>query len=355
MKAKSKIMIIRLAVLAFSVAIIVPVFYEISEGCTIIGATGKATKDGNVYIAGTSDNPFITGSRKPVYVTIPEKGYKFVGTPCIIQDPPGNFVNVGTDRFMNEKGFSSVYSYVHTDEPTGPIALSRYEFYLKMATTVATVDEVIKFIKENPRGSGASGCGIFADAAGNLALIEFAFQTFNVVGKWSKNDLGIAARANRWETDKMKPLDTTKLHPGNPSKYYATSAYRYERAMELLNFFSGKIDVNILKEIMGDNKNREYPATGEHGKSISSHGKTLGTVSSEVYDPVNLTFWYTYGWPDGDYSSSNPLIDGANKNTWGAWVPFVVPRLKEKGFYTDWNGYITPMGVRYLSTTLWTK
>ena len=102
--------------------------------------------------------------------------------------------------------------------------------------------------------------------------------------------------------------------------------------------------------MIGDNKNREDPPATCHGKSISAHGKTDGTVSAEVYDPAHLTFWYTYGWPDGDYESSNPAVDGANQNTWGSWIPFILPKLKEEGYYTDWNGNITPLGARYLST-----
>ena len=312
-----------------------------------MGATVKATIDGHAYIASSSDNPYIEGPRKPVYVTIPKKGYRFVHTPCLIQDPPGHYFDVGSDRGMNEKGFSWTRSWVVPDEPQAPDRLSGVEWFLKMGSTVATVDEAIKFVRENPKGIGCQGNYIFADAQGNLAVVEVGYQTVNVRGKWSKNNEGITAAANRWETDRMKPLDISKE---KNERYYKTSSYRFDRAMELLNDFSGKIDAGIMKKLIGDNKNREYPPTTGHGKSISSHGKTDGTVSAEVYDPANLTFWYTYGWPEGDYKSSNPSLDGANKNTWGAWLPFILPKLKEQGYYTDWNGNITPMGARYLST-----
>jgi hypothetical protein len=344
MKYKGKLMIVVLCALPIILG-----FWQISEGCTLVGATGKATKDGKVYVASTSDNAYIRGPRKPIYVGIPEKGYKFVATPCIVQDPPGNYFDVGSDRFMNEKGFSCTRAWVDPDEPIASNAISRIDWFIKMATTVATVEEAIKYAKETPKGVGANGNYIFADADGNLAVVEVGFQTVHVAGRWSKNDMGICARANRYETDKMKPLDaTTKVNP----LYNETSPYRYEQAMKLLNDFSGKIDLSIMKSIVGDNKHREYPPTTIHGRSISSHGRERGTVSAEVYDPANLTFWYTYGWPDGDHKSSNIASDGANKNTWGAWIPFILPKLKEQGFYTDWNGYITPMGARYLSTLI---
>ena len=71
-----------------------------------MGANGTATADGNVYLASTSDNPYIEGPRNQVYLTIPKEGFKFVHTPLHIQDPPGHYFDVGSDRGMNEKGFS---------------------------------------------------------------------------------------------------------------------------------------------------------------------------------------------------------------------------------------------------------
>ncbi len=68
-----------------------------------------------------------------------------------------------------------------------------------------------------------------------------------------------------------------------------------------------------------------------------------------MYDPARRTFWFTYGWADGDTKGENPAFDGANKNTWGVWVPFVVSEMTEEGYYTDWNGNITPVGARYLA------
>jgi hypothetical protein len=73
-------------------------FGGFSEACTLMGANGTATADGNVYLASTSDNPYIEGPRNQVYLTIPKQGYKFVNTPLHIQDPPGHYFDVGSDR-----------------------------------------------------------------------------------------------------------------------------------------------------------------------------------------------------------------------------------------------------------------
>ncbi len=323
----------------------VSTFSGVATACTLFGASGKATKDGNVYLASTSDNPYLPGPRKPVYLSIPKNGYKFVHTPCIIEESPGKFVDVGSDRGMNEKGFAWTRSWVVPNEPEAVNKTPAVEWFLKMGATVATVEEAIKYVQNNPKGVGTQGNYIFADAAGNMAVVEVGYRKVNVK-KWTKGETGMAVRANRWRTDEMKPLDISEKE--NPV-YYTTSAIRERRATELLESSSGKVDVETMKRFLSDNVNREATATGAHGRSISSHGMTDGTVSAEVYDPAHRTFWYTYGWPDGDVKNIKASHVGANTNTWGTWLPFVLDQMTEEGFYTDRDGMITPIGARYLA------
>src|SRR3974377_253581 len=94
-----------------------PSFGGLSQACTLMGANGTATRDGNVYLASTSDTPYIEGPRNQVYLTIPKQGYKFLHTPLHIQDPPGHYFDVGSDRGMNEKGFSWTRAWVVPKEP----------------------------------------------------------------------------------------------------------------------------------------------------------------------------------------------------------------------------------------------
>src|ERR1700722_9214069 len=78
----------------------------LSQACTLMGANGTATSDGNVYLASPSDNPSIEAPRHQGYLTIPKEGFKFVHAPLHIRDRRGHCLAVGCDRGMNEKGFS---------------------------------------------------------------------------------------------------------------------------------------------------------------------------------------------------------------------------------------------------------
>ena len=318
-----------------------------AAACTLIGATGSETEDGHAYIASTSDNDYLPGPRKPVQVTIPKDGgYKFVHTPCLKVLEDGSLIDEGSDRGMNEKGFSWTRSWVVPDEPEAADKMSGAEWFVKMGSTVATVDEAIEFVKNNPKGFGCQGNYIFADAAGNMAVVETGFETVTVVEKWNASDAGAATRANRWESEEMKPLDVSET--GNPA-CYATSEYRYNRGMELLKENSGKINVETLKTILSD-RNKDADPTMVHLNEINNHGVSLGTVSAEIYDPANLTFWYTYGWLDGCTEADDPANYGENKNSWGGtWIPFVLTELDKEGFYTTWDGSLTPLGIEYLT------
>ncbi|MEY8339278.1 carcinine hydrolase/isopenicillin-N N-acyltransferase family protein [Lachnospiraceae bacterium 62-35] len=319
-----------------------------SLACTLTGASGAAAEGGNVYIASTSDNPYLPGPRKPVYVTIPKDGgYKFVHTPCLIKNEDGSFEDVGSDRGMNETGFSWTRSWVVPDELEAEGKIPANEWFLKMGSTVSSVEEAIEFVKNNPKGIGCQGNYIFADAGGNLAVVEAGFQTVTVVEKYSKAQGGLAARANRWESEAMKPLD---ISSSNNAVYYNTSEYRYNRAMQLLNQNKGRINADVLKEILAE-RNVQADRTMPHRNEINNHGATDGTVSAEVYDVEKRTFWYTYGWLDGEANDRGPETYGENANSWkGMWIPFYLPELKEEGFYTTWDGKLTPMGERYLAS-----
>lgn len=320
-------------------------FPTTATACTLFGATGKTTTEGNAILGSTSDNPYLPGPRKPVYVTIPKDGgFKFVHTPCLIKEDSGQYTDVGSDRGMNEKGFSWTRSWVVPTEPENQNKMNAVDWFLKLGSTVSTVDEAIEFVKNNPKGIGTQGNYIFADAKGNLAVVEVSYETVTVVEKYKKDDQGMVARANRWESSAMKPLDDSAK--GNPV-YFNTSEYRYYHAMELLKASSEELNVELMKKILSD-RNASANKTTPHAEEISNHGATDGTVSAEIYDPANLTFWYTYGWPDGDIKDITAAA-GENKNSWGTWIPFVLTELEEEGFYTDWQGNITPMGARYLS------
>ena len=77
--------------------------------CTIVGATGSATRGGTPFIASTSDDPYTTRTR--VVAVEPGDGYRFVATQIVTLPgyEPVEFHHMHT-RGVNEKGFAYVWS-----------------------------------------------------------------------------------------------------------------------------------------------------------------------------------------------------------------------------------------------------
>lgn len=313
--------------------------------CTLICAAGDATASGEALIASTSDNPYLAGPRKPVKLTIPQKGYKFVHTPCLEKQKDGTIVDLGSDRGMNETGFSWTRSWVVPIEQEDPDKIDAQEWFARLGATVATVDEAIDFVKNTPKGMGCQGNYIFADAEGNAAIVEVSFKTVSVAEYFTADHGGVGARANRFETAKMRKIDDSAA---KNAVYYNTSEYRYSAAMKLLKEDDGSLDIASLQKILAFRDPSVIDASQPHEMSISNHGKECGTVSAEIYDPKNTTFYYTYGWPDGNAGSADRDTVGFNINSWGIWLPFDLKKMTESGFYTDWEGNLTPLGIRYL-------
>ncbi len=313
--------------------------------CTLLGASSETTTDGNVYIGSTSDNNFLMGPRKPVVLTIPKDGYKFIHTPCLTLTEEGTLVNDGSDRGMNEKGFSWTRSWVVPKEVEDPDKMKAEDWFIKMGSNVANVDEAIEFVKSNPKGVGCQGNYIFADADNNIAVVEVSYFKVTVVEKYKNKEKGLIARANRWESKDMKALDDSN---DKNKMYFKSSSHRYETAMDLLNKYDGKIDVSVLKNILANKATTSF-SKEEHGFGINNYGRVGGTVSAEIYDPVNRIFWYTYGWTDDSDLEIDEKIYGKNINSWkGQWIPFDLNKMEKEGYYTNWDGGLTNLGIEYL-------
>ena len=65
---------------------------------------------------------------------------------------------------MNEKGFSWSRAWVVPNEPEAANKMTAVDWFLKMGSTVATGDEAINCVQEDPKGIGDQGNYIFADA-----------------------------------------------------------------------------------------------------------------------------------------------------------------------------------------------
>ncbi len=313
--------------------------HQAIDACTIGAASGAATADGSVLVWSNSDDPFTTRTR--LVVVEPDDGYRFIATQIISPPPPVSFNEMHT-RGLNSAGFAYTWAYVMpSTEPNDreAIGVPLNQFGRLLLSQAATIDDALALVERYPRAY--HGNFLFADARGEIALVEISTKTMHVETRARD---GVIARANHWISDVMVPV-------GSP-EFRESSVHRYQRACDLIGQQQGSISVESLTAITADQEGHD-----RIGVSICARGNPNGdrpfwggTVSSEIIEPSKGRFWYCYGWPGGPEPES-PEQQLYQDRSWGTYLPFDLADL-EPGEYVTTDGRITPLAVKYLRSGL---
>lgn len=302
------------------------------DACTIGAATGSATKSGGPIVFSNSDDPFNTRTR--LVVEQPTEGQRFIATQIISPPPPVSF-NLMHTRGLNEAGFAYTWAYVTPkSEPNDreAIGIPLYQFGKLVLSEARTVADAIAILERYPRAY--HGNYLFADASGEIALVEISTRSYHVETRISD---GVIARSNHWISSAMTPLGQDTAGD--------SSLHRYQRASELVDARRGHIDVAAFAEITADHAGRDTV-----GFSICAHGSSPrwgGSVSSEIIEPRLGRFWYCYGWPCGG-AADDPEQQVYQDRSWGTYLPFDLAQL-EPGEYVTTGGRLTALGIRNLT------
>jgi hypothetical protein len=309
------------------------------DACTIGAATGSATPDGSPVVFSNSDDPFETRTR--LVVVEPKSGNRFIGTQIVSPPPSMPFDQMYT-RGLNAAGFAYTWASVNpATEPTfvDAIGIPYSQFGTLLLSSATTVADAIALLDAYPRAY--HGNFIFADASGEIALVEISTRTYHVETRI--ND-GAFARANHWISSEMAAIGEVELG--------ASSLWRFQRASELVGQLSGSLDPVTIRRITSDHGARELG-----GFTICAHGAgdpnwlyRGGSVSSEISEPRLRRLWYSYGWPCGG-APEDPERQIYQDRSWGAYLPFDLDEL-EAGEYVTIDGRLTARAIAYLSRTV---
>jgi hypothetical protein len=307
------------------------------DACTIGAATGSATRDGDPLVFSNSDDPFTTRTR--LAVVEPKSGYRFIGTQIISPPPSMPFDQMYT-RGLNEAGFAYTWASVNPEtEPTfeEAVGIPYNQFGTLLLSRAATVSDAIALLDAYPRAY--HGNFLVADAAGEIALVEISTLSYHVETRLID---GAFARTNHWISGEMAATGTAEPH--------ASSAWRYQRACELVRELTGSFDAEAARRITADHAGQDTA-----GYSICAHGGggdpnwlyRGGSVSSEIIEPRLRRFWYCYGWPCGS-TPEDADRQVYQDRSWGSYLPFDLALL-EPGEYVTIDGRLTARAVEYLA------
>ncbi|MGQ4873504.1 MAG: C45 family autoproteolytic acyltransferase/hydrolase [Promethearchaeia archaeon] len=259
-------------------------------GCTQIFALGDATSDGIDVFARNYDFPNELEEYQIVRVKKPDSGYKTIG---LTQD----FI-VGVHHGMNEKGLAIGINYGRSwkkdvnGKPDYRIGgLPSTILCQEALENCSNVDEAIEFITKCPiRGNGSFyGC---LDKQGNAVVIETTASRHAL----HYPEDGILVQTNLYQTKELMDANVPKevtwktKHMTRP--YYLSPQRRFERAYELMMKNKGKLNKDIMYEILSDHAGRE-----PDDDTICTHGEVGSTLATITCIPKKMEFWVINTYP----------------------------------------------------------
>lgn len=250
-------------------------------GCTGIAASGEATKSGRLLMARNVDSSALGYvERHPlVLLHLPPNGHAYVGVAS-----PGLHYAGGSSGF-NEKGLAVTLHAIGTDDLRTRFFAQEgvTAFYLQneVLARASSIDEAFALVQSRGRFSGWAM--VVGDAkTGEVASLEWT-PSRAVVAR--RQIGGTLTQVNHFLAPEMKGL----FVPSSFNKALESRA-RLARVERLLSRASGRIDVESLRELLGDAEDA-FQGVRAFGRNVT---KTY-TTYSHVMDPTRGTFLLTLG------------------------------------------------------------
>ena len=210
-----------------------------SDHCTAFMAVGSYTKDGKIVCGHNSFDNFIDGQYARVMLDIrPTKGHRI-----LMQTSPG-WISSGTDYYVTSGGF------ICTETTIGGFNKFRLKDPIccrirKAMQYSNTLDDCLKYIKENNGGDYANSWLIGDTNTNTIMRIELGLDYINVEKKKEGYFIGF----NATDDPRIRNLECSN------HGYYDIRRHqgaRRVRLTQLMDKYKGKIDVKIGEDILGD-------------------------------------------------------------------------------------------------------
>jgi isopenicillin-N N-acyltransferase-like protein len=255
--------------------------------CSIFAATRTATSDGHLIIGAGGDlnPPVLTDQDFFVRVVHPSRGYGYV-TMGVFPERPIQ------PEGMNERGVTIVgvgQSPVDGKQAYRedlPVGVSLYESMQWVHTECATIDDVLKVLRDSPRGYTGRTM-IVGDASGEWAKVEVTYNHIEVL----RPEPDALYAANFVTAGVSGTYVGPTTHSLVSDRGQEPDQYdRYDRYMTLLTQNAGKIDLDFAQRLLRDHS----PTPGS--SSICRHS-AVSTLDAMLFAPESRKVWVLKGRP----------------------------------------------------------
>ena len=288
-------------------------------GCTLIGVQKS---DGTWLVGSNSDNPWKSRTR---LLTAKSGSYRYIGTELFCTgDQNVPWADMIT-RGLNERGLG--FTYAHVEPTDGNWASEQgvnfHDFSIHLLSECATVKEAEDYIRSVKRAF--HGNFIVNDTNQDIALLEVTTKQVNVI------------RPKDWEWP--FPITSCNYYISRKMRFYTALEYtitsnspcRWHNTM-LAAQKSNSQGMELIQELLASHEGR-LPEDEDWSRCPCNHGKTVGTVSSEIFDTATGTFYYCLGWPCG----SHDALPGQDYQhlSWGQYKAFKIADYKRPEILVD--------------------
>jgi len=275
----------------------------VRQSCTVLLATGPATKNNDTFLMQNIDGVFggfignIFWKFFTLKLWVKEKTlnykYSYFGIPGLVEIP-----------IMNEKGLGWGGNLIVTSEDEsryvdeGPGiwgGAMGYAWNQLIMMTCKDVHELTTFYNDPLKSSTEYGlfCDSWCDKQGNILTVEHSHNHLIFVYK-NSTEITNSKEGILWHTNHHQWLDpnlTGSIFPED----YPSSCMRSNRAEEILIENYGNITIDVCKSILRDHKGGFKENKKDSGDICRHPDKNnLGmTIASWIIQPKDLTVYYT--------------------------------------------------------------
>jgi len=224
-------------------------------------------------------------------------------------------------RGVNTAGLAFTYAYVSPSD--GPTFLAQ-TWTADMLATAPNIESAARTIDLNV-GKILPGNYLFVDSSDAVLFEVTRDEVYRRVPRG-----GVLACTNAWE---MSPDSAAVGWVDDTS-----ATFRTERAWNLADKLS-------IRQALGDHMGNEFDSAKDRGSTLCNHGRTDGTISSEILEPSAGRLWFCHGWACGGRRG----YEQSRLRPWGRYLPFSL----ENGIHTsaelvNTQGAVTADGVRLI-------
>jgi hypothetical protein len=293
------------------------------QSCSSFIATGSMTSDGEIVLGHNSMFGYYFPLPNIILDILPDKGHR------ILMQSVAGFIHSGTDFFITDAGLIGSETTIADFFPFDEKGIPEFARMRHATQYASSIDEWCKIMKEKNNGGYANAWLIGDIKTNEIARLELGLK---YIGFEKKKD-GFFTGSNVVEDLRILRFET-RMNEMNIKNLCIARRVRWK---ELMKENTGKIDLELAKELIADHFDTYLNKIEPDGRTLCMHGD-LDPQFEGIDEP-----YYPLGTLDSKVVDSKMAKQMSFMARWGSacGIPFDAKSFLEKHPQFDWmNGLL---------------